>query len=398
MVVKRFWLVTSALVLLGFSLGCGSSSMAPPPPPPPPKSEFVYALTFQPPNNSQLLAFKMDLSSGALTSPSSIAAPLSFGLAVDPATKFLYLSDANPVTPAIDIFAVDSKTGSLKANGSFILTVICPFCPPMSGPGAVAMDVKGKSLYYGSNTFGGGLSEVIGALSVNAASGMLNGVPGTPFPADDVPFGVLVHPSGHFVYTENTPNQPVFPLALQGISGFSIEPVTGALAPLPGSPFAPPQNADLPGFAIHPSGKFLYASTSAAANGVLAWAVDSGTGTLTVLPGSPFAAGTTPSGVTIDPTGRFLYSSNGAAGGILGFAIDAGSGILSPMNGSPFLPSIQFSELVADPSGQLLVAVDAKNEAIASFKINSSTGAITQLGSPTPIGAITFSVVVAKVP
>ena len=373
--------------------------MAPPPPPPPSKSEFLYLMTLQPPAiEAQLMTFKLDLATGTLSSPTMIATQLSFGVAVDPASKFLYLSDSNPAAPAIDIFSIDRKTGSLTPDGAFILTTICALCPPVNGPGALAMDSKGKLLYYGSDSFGNGLSEVIGGLSVNTASGVLNLVPGSPFPADQVPFAILVAPSGHFVYTENTSNPPVSPLPLQSLSGFAVDSGTGAIVPVTGSPFAVPTNANLTGFAMHPTGKFMYASTGPAANGILAWSVDSTTGAIMELPASPFAAGTAPIGVTIDPSGKFLYVSNGAGGGISGFTIDAASGALTSMSGSPFDTSVVLVEPVIDPSGKLLVAVDGKNKAIILFSIDSTTGVLTPLGNPTPVGSIPFSVVIAKAP
>jgi 6-phosphogluconolactonase (cycloisomerase 2 family) len=256
------------------------------------------------------------------------------------------------------------------------------------------MDSNGKFLYYGSSSFGA-VSEGIGALAVNSTTGALGVVPGSPFPADDVPVVVHVHPSGQFVYTENTPNLPISSFTLQSVSGFSIDS-TGALASVPGSPFTPPMNADLTGFAIHPAGKFLYASTGPAANGILAWSIDSTTGALTVLPASPFAAGTTPIGVVIDPLGKFLYASNGVGGGISGFTVDAASGALTPMSGSPFNASVVFASCVIDPLGRLLVAADGVHNTITVFAINPTTGALTPLGTPTSVSALPISLTIVK--
>jgi 6-phosphogluconolactonase len=232
---------------------------------------------------------------------------------------------------------------------------------------------------------------------VNSTTGSLSLVPGSPFPADDVPVIVHVHPSGQFVYTENTPNLPTSPFTLQSVSGFSIDS-TGALASVPGSPFTPPMNADLTGFAVHPTGKFLYASTGPAANGILGWSIDSTTGALTVLPASPFAAGTTPAGVVIDPLGKFVYASNGVGGGISGFTVDAASGALTPMSGSPFDASVVLANPVLDPLGRVLVAVDGLHNTITIFAINPTTGALTQLGNPTSVSGIPVSLTIIKAP
>jgi len=395
---KHLPLLLSVQLLLAFTLGCGSSSsnMAPPPPPPS-KAEFLYVITFDPlSKNSQLMTFKLDPANGvlSLTSGNAMQAAFGMGMVADPASKFLYLSDPNPAIHAIDINAINPKTGSLTPDGAFVVDSICPFCTPVNGPGPLTMDSKGKFLYYGSNVIGNGLSQVVGGLSVDSVTGSLNLVPGSPFPADDVPASVLVHPSGHFLYTEDLLPGPGF--LLQAVSGFSIDANTGAVTPLGGSPFTASSNAEATGFVIHPTGKFMYASSGSAANGVLAWRIDGTTGVLTALPGSPFSAGTTTFGVTISPSGKFLYSSNSLTGGIPGFSIDAASGALAPIVGSPFNTSVQWSHCVVDPSGKFLVAGDGKNEVIDIFSIDPTTGALTQIGNSIPIGAIPLSMVMAK--
>jgi 6-phosphogluconolactonase len=375
-------LILSTISLLGVTSGCGSSGTAPSTPTS--KAEFLFVMALQPPSNAELLAFSLDPSTEILTPSSTTGAPLTFGIAADSTSKSLYISNGDLLAPAIDIFSIDQMTGSLTASGAFNLA--------SSWPGGLATDSKGKFLYYSSF----GLSQGIGALAVDTATGALTPVPGSPFLAADFPDEVLVHPSGHFIYTENTSVPPTFPLSLKSISGFSVDSATGALAPVPNSPFTPPVTADLTGFKFHPGGEFLYASTGSAANGILGWSVDSTTGTLNRLSASPFASGTTVVGITIDPTGKFLYTGNG--GQVSGFNIDTGSGTLTAMSSSPFETGGAIGSLVIDPSGQILVAGDLKNQTIILLKINALTGALTPLGSPTPISGGPASMVMATAP
>ncbi|MBI3478157.1 MAG: beta-propeller fold lactonase family protein [Acidobacteria bacterium] len=355
-------------------------------------------LTLQPPpGGEQLTAFKLDPATGVLMSPTTTPVTLVAGLAVDPSGRFLYASNADVFAPAIDIFSSDSKSGSLTQDGAFVLTTICPLCAPVNGPGALATDPQGHFLYYGSNTFGFGLTEVVGGLSVAAGTGALNFVPGSPFSADDVPFYLQVHPGGHFLFTVNTPNPPDF--SVSGVSGFSIDSSTGALTPVPGSPFSVSLHADLAGFAIHPSGKYLYVSTAKSANGILAWSVDTATGALSPLTESPFAPGTSPVGIAINPSGKFLYSANPlSGGGIFGFTIDSASGALTPLTGSPFDMSARLGDCTIDPSGKFLLAADATNKTLVIFSIDASTGALSQIGSPTPLDAVPFVILMTKAP
>jgi len=274
---------------------------------------------------------------------------------------------------------------------------------PSSALGALALDPSGRFLYYGSSTVGLGAGSVvqgIGALAVNSTTGALSAVAGSPFPADQEPFLVSVHPSGQFVYTENTNGvfSPGSGLSLGSISGFAVDSSTGALAPVPGSPFLAPANADVVGFAIHPSGKFLYAPTGLPANGILAWSVDRATGKLTVLPGSPFEAGVATFDPVLDPEGKFLYVSGGPTGGILGFNVDANSGALTPLASSPFSSGTALLGPVVDPSGRFLFAGDWQNSAIAGFNLDATTGALTALGNPTSVGAQPESLTIVKAP
>ena len=71
-----------------------------------------------------------------------------------------------------------------------------------------------------------------------------------------------------------------------------------------------------------------------------AFAIDPNNGGLTQLAGSPFAVG--PAGTSclaVDPAGKFLYvtSYTGAIGNIWGFALDSNTGALTSLSGSPFL-------------------------------------------------------------
>jgi 6-phosphogluconolactonase (cycloisomerase 2 family) len=247
----------------------------------------------------------------------------------------------------------------------------------------------------------------VGALSVNAANGSLNVVSGSPFAADLIPIDVLVHPSGKFVYTANigTASIGIGPGPVQSISCYSSDPSTGALAPVPGSPFpvtSPTSNFDFMGLMIHPSGKFLYLGTGflspgSGGNGVLGWSIDPASGSLTPLAGSPFARGTTIPGGAFDPTGKFLYSGN-AGNTLLGFNVDQSSGALTPLSGLPVLSGSILDAPVVDPAGAFLFAEDPKSKTLVGFRLDAQTGALTPLANPTPINGILVGLVMATAP
>jgi 6-phosphogluconolactonase (cycloisomerase 2 family) len=173
--------------------------------------------------------------------------------------------------------------------------------------------------------------------------------------------------------------------ALQNISGFSVDPASGTLTAVPGSPFVPSQPGSVVGFSIHPSGNFLYAASGLAANGILAWSIDPNSGALSPLPDSPFATGAKLFGGTFDSAGQFFYVSAGTSGGIDGFSVDSHTGLLSLLPGSPFLPSSVFGEPVIEPSGHFLFAGShtSQGDEIVEFSRDTTTGMLSIQGSPT---------------
>ena len=80
--------------------------------------------------------------------------------------------------------------------------------------------------------------------------------------------------------------------------------------------------------------------------------------------------------LAIDPAGKFLYVAG--ALNLYGFAIDATTGELSALAGSPFSASA-FSVAI-DPSGKYLVAWNGGARS-STYGINGTTGALTQSGS-----------------
>ena len=259
------------------------------------------------------------------------------------------------------------------------------------------MAPDGKTLYYGSSTIGGGVVQSVGALRVNQTDGSLSLVPGSPFPADEVPFFVAVHPSGKFVFTANISATIGLP-AITSISCFSVDATTGALAPVAGSPVPVTTTAIIAGFVIHPSGKFLYAMTGSARNGILGWSFDATTGALAELPGSPFAVGSLAAGAAMDPAGKHLYAGGGASGGLLGFSVDAASGNLTALGGSPFGLGKTLGGPAVDTSGGFLFATDLTSKVLAGFRLDSQTGSLAATGNSVPATVPTGDLVFVKAP
>ena len=169
------------------------------------------------------------------------------------------------------------------------------------------------------------------AYFIDRRNGALSPVPGSP---SFVGFGVrtmAVHPSGKFVYA-GTVDQGV---ASPGILVFRVNS-NGSLTLLASSPVL--TDSDTSSLITNPNGKILYVTSGFSVD---AFAINQTTGALTPLPGSPFAVETgCPSHATDSLTavvGRSLYVTTTEDLAVSAVAIESKPGALREIGGSPFL-------------------------------------------------------------
>jgi 6-phosphogluconolactonase (cycloisomerase 2 family) len=188
-----------------------------------------------------------------------------------------------------------------------------------------------------------------------------------------------------FVYTNNdrTPNS---------VSAFSVA-ANGSLSAVPGSPFLTGGSGAGGGFFAATRittavvKNVLYAA-NAGSNTVSAFSINPTTGVLTAIGGSPFATGGVGDGVgislTATPDDKFLVAANGASMTITVFSI-AANGSLSPVAGSPF-PSG-----ASGPLAGAKVTSDGKFLAVTSAPGNISMFSISAAGALAPLAGFPFA-------
>jgi 6-phosphogluconolactonase (cycloisomerase 2 family) len=247
----------------------------------------------------------------------------SMNLALDPSDGYLYVSG---YLPSVSVYKIDPATGALTPiPGS-----------PFPSPGLIqslVIDPTGRFVYLVALNANRGY---VWGYRIDHPTGALTLISGSPFPAGDFSDGLTVDATGRFVYVSN-----IYGGNNNGgnISGFEIDLHTGALKPMPGSPFSLPEDGGAPDPPVaDPIGRFLYVPL-ASSNNVAGYHIHPFTGELTPVAGSPFDAGTQPIGAAVDPTGRFVYvtdQNDGGPGSVQGFYIQPRSGSLRELPGSPF--------------------------------------------------------------
>ena len=258
--------------------------------------------------SNDVSAFVVNTTTGALT-----AVPGSpFYAGTDPQAMVVYaynqpsLYVANAGSDNVFAYAIDGNTGAL------------------TGPSTGASGKNPTSILssYGFIF----VANHGGSNDISAFDASFTPVPGSPFPAGGNPLSLAIRvgPGPTFLYSAN-------PDATNpSISGFRIDPISGALSPLSGSPFPLPVSHYI---AADHTGAYLYVTSG---TNIVGYGIDATTGALTELPGFPVAAGANAYSITIDPTNQFLYVANDGAANISGFRLDASTGALTPLSGSPF--------------------------------------------------------------
>jgi 6-phosphogluconolactonase len=259
-------------------------------------------------------------------------------IAVHPSGKLVFAGTndfGGAGQPGILAFGVNSD-GSLTQSSSSAL-------PGDNAPITIAVDPTGRYLYVSQII---GVTASIVAFDINRISGDLTPLPGSPFPLStpgctDVLVTQITDPTGRFLYDADA-------FDFLAISAFAISSTTGTLKEIPGSPFPDPSRngcdftRELSGLTTEPTGRFLYVgfidnNFYPTHNTIQMFAINAGNGALTHVKDTAINYGGYNGGVlAADPSGKYLYTSSD--GGVIGFSINSSTGYLSLLPGSPFSP------------------------------------------------------------
>jgi len=352
----RWTIVAFVVVLTGLFISCNSTRLTLS------GSHNAYVTL---PQTGSVGLLKITDTTGAIavaaeTPPVENASPT--GLALHSSKKFLFVANSGANT--ISVFNIASD-GTLTISGTPT--------PAGSGPRGMVLDPSGQYLLV-TNT----VSNNISVFSVNSGTGALTAV-GSPVDANNGPTEILITPSGKFVYVTNP--------SIGFITAFTF--AAGVLSPVPGSPFA--SGAGVSAMAVESGEHFLYAANTTA-NTISGFAINSTTGRLTLVPGSPFSstAGSGPSAMALDATNKFLYvATPGSSDSIWAFTFDATTGTLKAAVNSPFnLLSAGGLFLLMEPSGGFFYVGNQSASNIAVFQYSSGNATPTAVtNSPFSIGS-----------
>jgi 6-phosphogluconolactonase len=341
----------------------------------------VYIGTYTEHGSKGIYVCSFDPVTGRLGSPMLAAetSQASF-LAVTADSKFLYAVNEvdqfdGKATGAVSAFSIDSSSGKLT-----LLNQVSSRDP---GPAHIVLDRTGKYVLVAN--YDGGSVAVFRLL----ADGRIGGAAGfARHSGSSVNRERQEGPHAHAIAM--SPDNRFALVADLGLDKLFVYPFDASSGTL-GDPRVVKTEAGAGPRHLTFSGddKFLYVINELASN-VIVYSYEASSAamnpvqTISTLR-SRFAGANTAAEVALHPSGKFLYASNrGDDNSIAVFGVDPAKGTLTliehvPTNGKT---PRQFS---IDPGGRWLIAANQDSNTIVTFRIDGKTGRLTVTGQPTEV-------------
>ena len=355
-----------------------------------PNKYFVYIGTYTEKGGKGIYACRFDPATDHLSSMGLAAetADPSF-LTIDPSRKYLYA--ANEVSEyeghssgGVSAFAIAPGTGKL----TFLNEVAS------GGPGPCHLTVDNTGKYVLVANYGGGSLAVFPILSdgrLGKATAFVQHKGASVNPQrQEGPHvhSVYMSPDNRFVISAD--------LGLDEVFVYRFDPAKGTLAPNIPPSATVSSGAGPRHFAFTPNAKFAYVIDEMQST-ITPFAYEAAKGALDVLqPVSTlpedFKGESTGAEVAVHPSGKFLYASNRGLDSIAVFSINTKKGTLTLMAEVPTLGKTPRSFSI-DPTGGYLFVANQDSDNVVQFRINPTTGLLSPTGqvlqAPSPV-CVTF--------
>ena len=352
----------------------------------PSAAALVFFGTYTGEKSRGIYVSRLDLSSGALTTPQLAAeTPSPSYLAVHPNARFVYA--ANEVsrfngkdTGSVSAFAVDGESGTLEplnqhASGG-------------DGPAHLIVDKSGRHVLVAN--YGGGSVAVlpIGADgSLKPASVVVQHTGSSVDPKRQTkPYAhsINLDPANRFAYAAD--------LGLDKVLIYRFNAATGSLTANEPAYVTVEAGAGPRHLAIHPDRPFAYVINEMAMT-ITAFRRNAESGalsavqTVSTLPeGQTVQSGFSTADVQVHPSGKFLYGSNRGHDSIVSFAIDQQSGKLTYIEHRATQGHTPRAFGI-DPTGTYLLAANQRSDSVVVFRIDKQTGRLTPTQHTVNIGS-----------
>lgn len=352
---------------------------------PPASGQYLsYVGTYTRQKSKGIYAYKFDAKTGKFTSI-GLAAETSNPsfLAVHPGGKFLYAVNENN-QGTVSAFAIDRATGMLKPLNSV--------SSKGSGPAHLSVDAAGKWVFVANYNNGS-----VAALPIHADGSLGEAAASVQHSGSSVDRPRQSGPHAHEAVVSRDRKLLFVPdLGMDKVMIYRIDPVKGAL-----TANDPASIGIAPGFgprhlAFAPNGNFLYVMAEMA-DAIVAFRYDGKGGakeiqTISAVP-ADFTGQKSGAEIAVHPNGKFLYATNRNHNSIGIFAIGADGKLTAAGNVSTQGKTPR--HFAIDPTGAYLIAENQDSDNMVVFRIDAQTGGLTPTGETLDVGAPVSLVFVA---
>jgi 6-phosphogluconolactonase (cycloisomerase 2 family) len=287
-------------------------------------------------------------------------------------TAFLYVSNSGGTD--ISAYRVDTSTGVLTPLAG------SPF-PSGDNPQGMTLSTTGSLLLAFVSNAG---SSTVSSYIVNASTGVLTPASAVGFNTGANPRTLTLEPFERFAFVANTGSSSV--------SVYLVNTANGILTEVPGSPFSvfpgiQPQQATV--VTVSSTKQFVYLANAQSGN-VSGFSLNTNSGFLTQVPGSPFTVGSTlqstPLSVVADSAGNFVYVSNTGEGTVSAFRVDQTNGaLIANVPNAPFAAGGGPQPVTLHPSKLFAYVANAGSSNLSAYLVNTVTGVLTPITNPDPV-------------
>lgn len=279
---------------------------------------------------------------------------------------------SSSTVPSGDVISESPAAGTSVASGSSVALTVS------TGPATVAVPNVVGSTQAAATSALKTAGLVVGTVTMAASSTVPAGsvISQNPTAGTTVATASAVSltvstgpvPGNHFAYVSNYGDGTV--------SMYSVSATNGALTALADSPLVVGiASSQLSEIKIDPSHKFLYV-VSHGSDEVYAFVINPTTGALTAVAGSPFPTGQQPQSMVFDATGAYLYVSNIKDDSISGYVLNASTGALTQL-GAALKLSTGSNPAQLARTGNFLYVVYQTSGTVEVLPIDPTTGVLS---------------------
>jgi 6-phosphogluconolactonase len=342
----------------------------------------MYAGTYTSGASKGIYAFHFDDSTGKLTILGlAVEMPNPSFLAMNPNGRFLYAANEE-TAGSVSAFSIDAAKGTLK--------LLNRVSSRGAGPCHVALDKTGRWLFVANYNSGSVAAFPVhegGTLGEASAFVQHSGSSVNPQRQQGQhAHSVNVSPDNRFVLVADLGLDEILTYRIDAAKGLdSAKPLLTKMAPGSG-----PRH-----MAFGPDGRFAYAINEMLAT-VTVFQYDTASGslreaqTISTLPAG-FKGANSSAEIAVHPSGKFVYASNRGHDSITIFRVDAAKGVLIAA-GYASTGGKTPRNFAIDPSGKFLLAANQDSGNIVVFRIDQSTGGLTLAGLdvnvPSPVSIV----------